>query len=197
MKVLLISEGKHELSGALEAVVRRVTGIDCPFDLLDIRDPELKAHHGKGPGYFKKAVRCLLYAAEHGYDAVVLPIDQDDQADRRRQLSDAQDHIQLTSIPRAIGVAVITFDAWMLADEKALSSVLSRPVQRQPDPEKTRDAKTACTALRDDSETDLSLSDFYARVSMSADLVVLEDRCPLGFRPFARRLRQMAEQLHP
>lgn len=70
---------------------------------MKVSDPALRVHHAKGPGYFKKAVRCLLYAAERGYDALVLLIDRDDQIDRRRQLSDAQDHFRLAPIARAMG----------------------------------------------------------------------------------------------
>lgn len=197
MKVLIVSEGNHELAGALETIVRRVTGITAPIDLLKVSDPAVRVHHGKGPGYFKKAIRCLLYAAERGYDALVLLIDQDDQVDRRRQLSDAQDDLRLGTIPRAMGVAVITFDAWMLADEQALTKVLSRPVQRQPDPERIRDAKSACVALRDEAGSALSLTDRYAELASEIDLNVLESRCPLGFEPFARRAQQMAKQLNP
>lgn len=195
MKLLVISEGKHELGGALETIVRRLTGVQDPIDQLKVSDPVLRVHHAKGPGYFKKAIRCLLYATEHGYDAVVLVIDQDDQLDRRRQLSDAQNDLRMSLIPRAIGVAVVTFDAWMLADEQALSRVLSRTVKRQPDPESTRDAKGVCSALRNETGADLSLTKMYAALATEVDLSVVEKRCPLGFEPFARRARQMVEQL--
>ena len=195
MKVLIISEGKHELGGALETIVRRIMAIPAEFEALKVSDRALRVSHGRGPGYFKKAVRCLLYAAEHGYDAVVLLIDQDDQVERRRQLSDAQDEFRLTAIPRAMGVAVLTFDAWMLADEQALTSVLSHPVQRQPDPEMVADAKGRCTALRDESGADVSLTALYRAVAEVLDLEVLTPRCPLGYEPFAQRARQMAEQL--
>ncbi len=196
MKLLIISEGKHELSGALEIIVRRLTGIADPIDLLKVSDPSLRVHHAKGPGYFKKAVRCLLYADERGYDALVLLIDQDDQPERRRQLSNAQDQLRLSTIPRAMGVAVLTFDAWMLADEQALTTVLACPGQRQPDPERIRDPKGTCIALRDDSGSDLNLADLYTELAKVMDLHLLAGRCPLGFEPFAQRVRRMAEQLH-
>lgn len=195
MKLLIVSEGKHELTGALETLVRRLTGIADGFDVLKVSDPALRVHHAKGPGYFKKAVRCLLYAFQNGYDALVLLIGQDDQPDRRRQLSDAQDELRLTALPRAMGVAVITFDAWMLADEQALSAVLTQPVPRQPDPERVRDAKSACTAIRDAARSELSLTALYTALAEVINLAALESRCPLGFEPFASRLRGMAENL--
>ncbi len=195
MKLLIVSEGKHELSGALLTIVRRLTGVADHFDLLKVSNPALRVHPGRGPGYFKKAVRCLLYAAERRYDALVLLIDQDDQPERRRQLSAAQDELRLGAIPRAMGVAVLTFDAWMLADEQALTAVLSRQVQRQSDPERIRDAKSACIALRDEAGSDLSIATLYAELAKVIDLDVLAKRCPLGFEPFKKRALQMAGQL--
>lgn len=195
MKLLIVSEGKHELTAALPTIVSRLTGIVEHFKVMKVSDPPLRVHPAKGPGCFKKAVRCLLYATENGYDALVLLIDQDDQPDRRRQLSDAQDQLRLTTIPRAMGVAVVTFDAWMLADEQALSAVLSRQVQRQPDPERIRNAKAACAELRDAANSQLSLTVLYAELTKVIDLTVLASRCPSGFEPFAHRLRGMAGQL--
>lgn len=90
---------------------------------------------------------------------------------------------------------MITFDAWMLADETALSAVLSRQVPREPDPERVKDAKRVCTALRDEAGTDMSLAELYAALAERIDLDVLVGRCPLGFEPFAGRLRAMAGQL--
>ncbi|MDQ3440346.1 MAG: hypothetical protein M3478_08365 [Planctomycetota bacterium] len=71
----------------------------------------------------------------------------------------------MTAIPRAMGVAVLTFDAWMLADEQALTMVLSRPIQRQPDPERIGDAKGSCIALRDESGSELGLAELYAELA--------------------------------
>jgi hypothetical protein len=195
VRLLIVSEGKHELGGALETIVRRLTGIADPVDVLKISDRVVRVHAGKGPGYFKKAIRCLLYAEEHRYDAMVLLIDQDNQPERRRQLSDAQGDIRHSSLPRAMGVAVVTFDAWMLADERALTVVLSRPVQRQPDPEDIGNPKGACVGLRDQAESDLSLSVLYHGLSQIIDLEVLSNRCPKGFEPFAVRAREMAQQV--
>ena len=66
MRVLVVSEGEHELEGALNALVRRTAGKDFEFEAKTVRDPELRSHHGKGDGFFKKAVRALLFAEEQG-----------------------------------------------------------------------------------------------------------------------------------
>ena len=94
-----------------------------------------------------------------------------------------------------MGVAVLTFDAWMLADEQALTMVLSRPIQRQPDPERIGDAKGSCIALRDESGSELGLAELYAELATVINLDVLQSRCPLGFAPFAERTRRMGELL--
>jgi len=195
VKLLIISEGKHELHGALETMARRLIGEDDHVAQMKVSDPSLRVHRAKGPGYFKKAVRCLLYAAERGYDALVLLIDQDDQDDRRRQFADAQEEITLCKLPRAMGVAVKTFDAWMLADEQALTKVLSSPIQRQPDPEVIRDAKGMCMQLRDHAGSKVGLAEMYELVSYEINFDLLEHRCPLGFAPFLKRIKQMARHL--
>src|SRR6266516_3878374 len=175
MKVLLVSEGNHELGGALETLVGRLKPREAMYESKKVSDRELRVHAGKGPGYFKKALRCVLYAEEHKFDAVILLIDQDNDPSRRRQIADAQVHVSLTELPRALGVAVRTFDAWMLADEKALMTVLGVPVQRQPDPESIKDPKQVCQGHHDGSEFGEGLTAMYAAVAAAADLQVMVD----------------------
>ncbi len=195
MKLLLVAEGKHEFGGALETFVRRLSGVQCEFDVVKVSDPKLRAHPGKGGRYFKKAIRCLIVAAERGCDGMVLLIDQDDQPDRRKQLSEAQGHTSLIALPRAMGVAVVTFDAWMLADEQALTTVLSTPVQRQSDPETIKNPKDVCEALRDEAGSSLDLTDLYSSVAGQIDLEALSRRCPDGFAPFAQKIKEMGGYL--
>ena len=198
MRVLIVSEGKHELgdegvTGALETLVRRVIDGPCDCDVRRVKDRVLHGSvHGKGGGLFKKAIRWVLYANQNGYDGIVLVIDQDGDPQREQQLADAQAHLKLTPLPRALGVAIMTFDAWMLADESALSAVLGHHVDRQPDPETMRDAKGTCNRLRDQSESTVGLTHLYSEIANKVDLSTLAERCPRGFGPFAERLRQMA-----
>lgn len=51
--------------------------------------------------------------------------------------------------PRALGMAIRSFDAWMLADDGVLTLVLGKPIDTQPSPEKNRDPKEACTIAGD------------------------------------------------
>jgi len=90
-----------------------------------------------------------------------------------------------------MGVAIRAFDAWMLADERALSEVLGRNVNRQADPETIANPKDVCAGLLDESQARISQSEMYARVSCKINIDILCDRCQSGFRPFATRVRNM------
>ena len=192
MKILLVAEGASELEGALLSLVVRLglEGHEIEQDRVSQRT--IHAHHGKGKGYFKRAVRWMLEADRAGYDAIILVIDQDDQPQRSRELEQAQDFGEC-QIRRAFGVAIRSFDAWILADESALTAVLECTVSRQSDPEKHTDPKSVCRALFEDSDSQLRPAEMYAAVAAAADLAVLETRCAKGFAPFADRVRELAD----
>jgi len=194
MKVLLVSEGKHELGsdeteGALAILVRRLIDRHVEFEQEKVSNSKVRVHirHGKQDGYTKRALAWVRYAEREGFEAMVLVIDQDNQPDRVRQFAEAQ---QVDSIPlrRALGVAIRTFDAWMLADEQALSGVLEYTVPTQPAPETITDPKDVCARLRDGSDYGMSLTEMYSAVAQRTDLEALRTRCPNGFAPFADRV---------
>jgi hypothetical protein len=203
MRVLLVAEGASELGsdrdatgrpagprGALETLVRRLlSGGEIEFVSQKVGSRELGRLHGKsGPPYFKRAVQWLLYAEKHGFEALILLVDQDRQAERIRGIEDAQ------SFPRgvrrrALGVAIRTFDAWMLADETAVSRALNAPVGRQPDPEGLHDPRGRFEQLRDGAPTGAQLPELYAAIAEHLDVRTLMERCPKGFHRFADRIR--------
>lgn len=192
MRVLIVCEGKHEQRGALEAIVRRLNAdlSSCDHDRISRRD--LHAHHGAGQGLYKRAVRWMLEAQKRGYEAVVLLTDEDGHPERRVETEKAQAESELSLIRRAIGVAIRTFDAWILADEQALSLVLGRNIQRQPAPESINHPKATCAQLFASCRCESAPSQVYSEVLQCADLGLLEDRCPSGFRPFAARVRALS-----
>ena len=190
MNVLVVSEGKHEQAGALETLLRRLGGDRAVFAFDRVSSSSIHAFHGKGSGYFKRAVRWLLEAKKRGFDALVLLIDQDGERERSRQIADAQD-TSLSPLPRAMGVAIRTFDAWMLADEMALTDVLGCPVNRQAEAETIRDPKEVCASLLTNGRNQMAQSEMYARIACQLDVAVLVSRCPSGFRPFAERVRRV------
>lgn len=142
-------------------------------------------------GFFKKALSWMHYAERERFDAVVLLIDEDGDRGRVQQIDDAQDDRTISRIARALGVAIQTFDAWFLADKKALSEALESPVNRQPDPETDRAPKTRCKDLVGKTEAGLDLGELFCRCAQHIELKCVEQRCPRGFAPFAERVRQL------
>jgi len=190
MRVLVVAEGKHELSGALDNLLKKLGGTSASFEFDRVSNKTIRAFHGKGPGYFKRAVRWLKEAETRGVNALVLLIDEDGESERIEQIRSAQDYL-LSQLPRAMGVAIRMFDAWMLADEKALTQVLGYRINRQSDPETIRDPKQVCAELLKESPTQIPKREMYARISSSVDIDVLSDRCPLGFKPFAMYVKEL------
>ena len=194
MKVLVVSEGKHEQSGALENLLIKLGAVRESLEFDRVASDRIHAFHGKGQGFFKRAVRWLLEAQKKGYDALILVIDEDGITKRVREIRVAQDHSLLSNLPRAMGVAIRTFDAWMLADETALSKVLGRTVDRQPNPETIRNPKKKCADLLTESSSQMSQSHMYAQVSDTIDIDILCDRCQRGFKPFATHVRTVFQK---
>lgn len=195
MRVLLVAEGKHERGtedrdGALETLVRRLHPDVAYCDLDRVSRKDIHAHHGRGQGYFKKALRWMLEAEKRGYDALILLIDQDNTPQRVHEITNAQ-HDPRVPLRRALGAAIRTFEAWMLADEQALTRILGKVVLRQPSPEDISNAKGVCAQLLDSYQAMMSQSIFYASIAQEADLEAIAQRCPRGFAPFAQRLRTM------
>ena len=195
MRVLLVAEGQHERGqedrdGALETLVRRLHQDMTQCDLGRLRRKDIHAHHGKGQGYFKKALRWIREAEKRGYDAIVLVIDQDNAPERVQEITRAQNEPPIT-LRRALGVAIRTFDAWILADTQALTRVLGYAVSPQHYPEDVSDAKGVCTQLLGKSPMAMSQSEFYASVACEADMSMLTRQCSKGFAPFAQRVRSL------
>jgi len=193
MRALLIGEGKHERS-ALPTIVRRVNTRIDDYDFKQIKD--VRPIHGTGRGFYKKAVGAIIEADKHGYEAVVIVIDEDNQHNRREQMNLAQQNLSQSALPRACGIAIRTFDAWFLADQVALSEVTGRTVQRQPDPETITDPKRECVQLMRNTDLD-GLSDLYSRLAERMDIEIVCHRCQMGFQPFSRRVERLSDSDNP
>jgi len=190
MRVLVVAEGKHELSGALENFLKRLGGDNAVFESDQVSNKNIHAVHGKGSGYFKRAFRWLIEAETRGVDALILLIDEDGKAERVKQIQEAQDS-SLSQFPRAMGVAIRTFDAWMLADEKALTEALGYNINKQANPETIHNPKQVCEKLLEDSQIQMQQREMYKRVSCKINIDILCDRCQSGFRPFAANVRNV------
>jgi hypothetical protein len=190
MRVLVVAEGEHELHGALGNLLEKLGGDGSSFDYDRVSNNTIHAFHGIGNGYFKRALRWLKEAEEKGVDALILLIDEDGKRERIEQIQEAQDSL-LSQLPRAMGVAIRMFDAWMLADEKALTEVLGDNINRQSNPETIRKPKQVCAKLLEDSQIQISQREMYARVSCKVNIDILCDRCQSGFKPFATYVRNI------
>jgi hypothetical protein len=196
MRVLVVSEGEHEQGGALENLLRRLGGREAQFVFDCVQRDDIHAHHGRGPGYIKRALRWLKEAKRREVDALILLVDQDKPEYRRsEQVRQAQEYchpkVPAFNLPRAMGVAIKMFDAWMLADEKALTEVLGCTIARQRDPESIRDPKGVCARLLANGQNPMAQRDMYAEIARRVDIDILCSRCPKGFRPFAGHVRYM------
>ncbi len=191
MRVLVVVEGKHEHEGAVGTLIQRLRTdlVDLKFDRL--ANSDIHIHHGKGRGYFKKAIRWMLDAQEDGFDAIILLVDRDRVAERVVEIAEAQNHIAVCRIPRALGVVVEAFDAWMLADEKAVSAALGAAIDTQPEPEGIAHPKEHFNALLAGLGLEWGGAALYTRIAATLDISKLAARCPQGFAVFANRLRTM------
>ncbi len=215
MRILVISEGNNELGssegqrklglveedrvkGALIRLVERVLSPRFPpqsknsIEWRDIRKMGGITKNDWGTGgaeYQRKAMSWIRKAQNEQFDALVVVVDQDNAPGRRNGLEAAQADNRLT-LPRAIGLAVKSFDAWMLADERAISNAVGRTVQTQKTPE-DHDSKAAMRMIVDErmsvDESD-TMTDIYQRIAEYADIDTLCKRCPKGFQPFHCRL---------
>ena len=124
------------------------------------------------------------------HDAVVIVIDQDKDRSRHDSARIAQEST-VFDIRRAIGVAVQEYDAWFLADNSALSTVLNMLIHPQPDPERHNAPKQACSDLVEAAAVSISLTELYVRLASKLSVDAVIGRCPRGFEPFSARLREM------
>lgn len=213
MRILVISEGNNELgishgkrelshvgddaaSGALIRLVERVLSPRHPpmsvnIEWRDIRKMGSITPKDWGTGgadYQRKAMSWIRKAQNEQFDAIVIVVDQDDAPDRRNGLDAAQADNRLL-LPRAIGLAVKSFDAWMLADEQAISNAIGRTVQRQKSPEDHKAPKNTMLGIVADSS---AMTDTYAKIADEVNIETLCTRCPKGFRPFRDRLAKLS-----
>ena len=198
MKILLVAEGVHELSGALEALIRRVMGEGAALEVetADVRDPcvRINTTPGKGGRLKKRIVRWALEAEKRGFAALVLLVDEDGDRDRRAQVREANEATGMGAA-RAAGVAIRTIDAWMLADEGAMSRVLGTAVSAQKSPEEIRDGKGMFEGQRACVDTAEPVRDCYRRIAEEVNLERGEGRGPKGLGAFAEGLRLLSKRL--
>ncbi|MGC9454783.1 MAG: DUF4276 family protein [Phycisphaerae bacterium] len=159
-------------------------------------------HRGSLPKYAKKAINAIIAAGRESFDGAVVVIDRDgpQNRQRRRELEQGRDDAASRHpTPCAVGVAVETFDAWMIADADAIEHAGGDKNHHRPDPENL-DGKEGSgrhpkelAAQAFGGQSDLGFR--YSSVAELIDLDCLAQRCPQGFHPFRQDVRQHLTEL--
>jgi hypothetical protein len=192
MRILIVSEGPHELHGALPRLVRRLLDTEVEFETEPVRSRKVRLNFrpGKSETYEKRFLAWIDYAEIREFDAIVIVVDEDGQKDRNRGARLAQE-AEVPALPRAVGVAIRAFDTWMIADREAWASVVGAPVKRFAKPEQVRKPKDHAAEALQRSGRPARQREVYEAVADRLDLEELERRCPRGFQPFAERVREL------
>lgn len=206
-RVVVFGEGRHELGPdlgnnlaanhlpALPRLVHRLAGQpgETTYTCLLFRD--VRPVHGKGHSLAKKVRNAVREAKLKGFAAAVVVIDRDRNADteRIRPLRQGRDLQGGEGYPPcAVGAAVETFDAWMIADPKAIMAAQGDAEKAHGSPESLDGKEGSARHPKDVAASAFGgkkgLSARYAAVAETVDLELLRKRCPKGFAPFANEV---------
>ncbi len=210
--VMIFGEGPHEIGREYEKCLTTEDGLPALPRLVDrlLGSPEgvsyrcfqLKrvrhVHHGRSrSGLARKATEAIrLAAAEEDCVGAVIAVDRDRERDAVRigQLREGRDAAaSLTPIPAAVGAPVETFDAWMIADAKAMRAAGTGEEAPHPNPEGLNQKEgTGGNHPKDYAGSQFGgkqgLGAKYAVIAHEADLEQLRRVCRRGFAPFAREV---------
>jgi len=207
-RIAVFSEGRHDLGSeldveldrsALPALPRLVDRrIDQPDDTVYVCRSFHKTKRvlgGTTPKLAKKVARALREASGGKFSSVVIVVDRDRDPDRTRQLRQGRDLLEYQGLPPcAVGTAVETFDAWMIADPNAVEAAGGDKGKCHASPEsldgtedRGRHPKSYAAAAFGGVD---GLSVKYAAVARHLRIDYLERCCPQGFAPFAAEVRE-------
>lgn len=220
-RVLILGDGAHELDGgaatdsdsepALHCLIRRLAGDSESLVMESGRFREMgkvsaslvvrHAANARAHAYRRKTMYAMQLAKQKGFDGVAILLDRDrkKEAETLTPLREGRDSGRdAGGPPCAVGVAVETFDAWMIADAGAIESAGGDKSKAHPSPEHLdgkegtgRHPKERAREVFTDEE---HLGPCYRRVARSLDLDLLRKHCPKGFAPFAE---DVEEQIGP
>jgi len=204
MKVVLLCEGPTEgraVKGesALGHIVKKVTG---RADMDFLAPP--RRRRIRGAGTILKSGRVLIRECNLYADAVVMLVDNDRRPRRERlgilqRQRDAARSRKDVVVRIALGVAIETFEAWLLADRKALKESLALsempPDEGSPEglngrPGSGNHPKDKLNPLVAKDTRQRSYVECVADIASRTRIDELTRRCPKGFEPFARELRR-------
>jgi len=212
--VLLVGEGSHELGPyrdefapsdhlpPLAQLVRRLLRDPAkPRFFCRLGKDVPNVHRGKMASRDgKKVYSAIRYARRRGWGAAVVVVDRDGprNAGRLAGLHEGAREAS-ASFPCAVGLAIETFDAWMIVDRNAIKKAGGDQTKAHDNPESLTGKKGTGKHPKDVADAIFGttrgsgLGPKYATVAEHLDLALLETACPKGFRPFADEVRERIE----
>jgi hypothetical protein len=155
--------------------------------------------HGQGDTFEKKTRAAIALARELHCAGIVILRDRDRArtTEKLLPLQRGRDGAALdgTNPPCAVGLAIEAFDAWMIADGKAIAEATGRKTGRShPNPESLGGEENSGDHPKDWARNLFggldAFAEAYPKVADSVRMGFLEKACPLGFAPFAEEVRQ-------
>jgi hypothetical protein len=187
-RVLVLGDGKHEVGDksaprsaqgsepALLCLVRRLLDSPQSFALEgDLFRTTAAAHRRGRNKYMKKTISAIRRAKSEGFAGLAIVIDRDGYRDRERidALHEGREATEgEPSLPCALGCAVESFDAWMLADRSAIAAAGGNVDALPAHPEDMARPKEDADSVFG-TVAGSGLGACYAQVAVSADLDLL------------------------
>jgi hypothetical protein len=177
---------------ALPRLVHRLLGEPEEVTYTCRRFKTVPRVRARGDRLARKAKSAIQQAKRDGFSAAVIVIDRDRAANRRRihSLGTGRDEMQYSSTPPcAVGMAVETFDAWMIFDADAARKAGGDHTKCHPNPEALSRKEGTGEHPKDVAAAVFGgkqgLGTAYAAVASGVDLGRLKQVCHEGFAPFA------------
>ncbi len=201
-------EGQPDRKGAVTILVRRLLEEKLNRDIAEweIESKPLPRVNKRSPtlsGYEHEVRDAIIEARISKCTAVIVVVDRDGTTPglRLAALSAGRAHAEkegeALAAKTALGVAVETVEAWLLADETALNAALDPhpPAATMPSPEQldgpARSEKHPKTLLHSRMERSRREVPWpYDAIAEHVRLDVLAARCPEGFAPFAAEVKE-------
>lgn len=158
----------------------------------------LRRMHGRG--FARKVKAAMVDAVRDRAIAVVVVADRGGERNRKRleemkkgRDDAAQDGI---NVPAALGLAVEELEAWLLADETAISATTGMTLAGAlPDPESDNNPKSTLSRLYSQATARKDRWRLHEAIADGIDLDSLARRCPRGFSPFQQEILERLSHL--
>lgn len=200
-------DGQPDRRGAVTILVRRLLEEKlgraiAESEIVTRALPRVNRRSTAQSGYEYKVRDAIVEARISKCSAVVIVVDRDGTLPGLRLTAlaagrtRAEQEGEALAAKTALGVAVVTVEAWLLADETALNTALDLrpPAATTPSPElldgaarSPKHPKVQLRLLLDRARREVAWP--YDAIAEQARLDALAARCPQGFAPFAAEVK--------